>query len=200
MRVTFQLTDGQYAANDRAGVLVGLPLSVQLDAGLLAMGHAAAASGSGWFERAAPGRQLLKQISLERYAFSGRLAQIDAPPGAAWRGLEGVVCQALLECGLPLRLDVLDPDASAAVGAASVPYGLKAGDWLLGVASLQGLLALDYAALTLAWRPVEGAIVDIQRLSLSPFDPGFGTLRWLHGLPARSFAPDVVYVTIDAKA
>lgn len=196
MHVTFQLTDAQYAANDRSGVMVGLPLSVQIDAGLLAMGHAAAASGGNWFERAAPGRKLLKQVSLERHAFSGRLVQIDAPPGAAWRSPEGVICQALLDCGLPLRLDVLDPEAPA--GFDGVPYGLKIGDWLLGVASLQGLCALDHGALL--WQPVEGAIVDIQRLSLSPFDPAFGALRWLHGLPARSFAPDVMYVTIDVKA
>jgi hypothetical protein len=195
MRVTFQLTDAQYAANDRSGVLVGLPLSVQIDAGLLVMGQAAAASGSGWFERAAPGRTLLKQVSLERHAFSGRLVHIDAQ--TAWRSPEGVVCQALLDCGLPLRLDVLDPETPTDL--AGVPYGLKAGDWLLGVASLEGLLALDRGALALAWQPVEGAIVDIQRLSLSPFDPAFGALRWLHGLPARSFAPDLVYVTIDVK-
>lgn len=189
MRVTFQLTDAQYAANDRAGVMVGLPLSVQIDAGLLARGHSAR-SGSGWFERAAPGRKLLKPVSLERCAFSGQLLQIEP-----WRTPEGVICQALLDCGLPLRLDVLNPDAPA--GESGVPYGLKVGDWLLGVADLEGLLALERGVLL--WQPVEGVIVDIQRLSLSPFDPAFGTLRWLHGLPARSFAPDVVYVTIEAK-
>lgn len=189
MRVTFQLTDAQYTANDRAGVLVGLPLSVQIDAGLLAMGHAWR-GGSNWFERAAPGRLLLKQVSLDRHAFSGQLMQVET-----WRSPEGVICQALLDCGVPLRLDVLDPEAPADQGG--VPYGLRVGDWLLGVASLEGLFALDRGALL--WRPVEGAIVDIQRLSLSPFDPAFGTLRWLHGLPARSFAPDVVYVTIDVR-
>lgn len=190
MHVTFQLTDAQYAANDRAGLMVGLPLSVQIDAGLLVTGQAADASGSGWFERAAPGRVLLKPVSLERHAFSGRLMEIDT-----WRSPEGVACQALLDCGLPVRMEVWNPEAPADLAAE--PYGLKVGDWLLGVASLQGLLALDHGALL--WQPVDGTIVDIQRLCLSPFDPGFGALRWLHGLPSRSFAPDVVYVTIDVR-
>lgn len=188
MRVTFQLSDAQYEANDRAGVMVGLPISVQLDAGLLTMGCDA---GIGWFERAAPGRTLLKQVSLERHAFSGQVTQV-----ATYRTPEGVIAQALLDCGLPLRLDALDPAADPQ--RPGVPFGLKAGDWLLGVASLQGLLALDRGALL--WQPVDGTIVEIQRLSLSPFDPMFGALRWLQGLPpARSFAPDLVFVTVDVR-
>lgn len=188
MRVTFQLTDAQYEANDRAGVMVGLPISVQLDAGLLTMGCDA---GIGWFERAAPGRTLLKQVSLERHAFSGQVNQV-----ATYQTPEGVIAQVVLDCGLPLRLDALDPAADPK--RPSVPFDLKAGDWLLGVASLQGLLALDRGALL--WQPVDGAIVEIQRLSLSPYDPAFGTLRWLQGLPpARSFAPDLVFVTVDVR-
>lgn len=187
MRATFTLSDEQFAANDRSGVMVGLPLVVQLDAGLLSMGHEA---GDSWFERSAPGRQLLKQISLERYAFSGRLVELDR-----WRSDNDLFCQALLDCGLPVRLDVAEP--GAAHRSHEAPYGLRVGDWLLGIASLQGFLAIDPG--TALWQPVEGTIIDIQRLCLTPTDPAFGTLRWLHGLPRRSYAPDQVFITVDAS-
>jgi hypothetical protein len=72
---------------------------------------------------------------------------------------------------------------------------LAVGDWLMGVASLRGLLALDVG--DLLWQPVQGSIVDIQRLVLDPAHPAFGTLRWLHGLPRQSFVPDQVFVTVD---
>lgn len=185
MNVTFLLSDEQFAANDRSGVMVGLPLVVQLDAGLLSMGPEV---GSSWFERSAPGRHLLKQISLERYAFSGRLVELDR-----WRSGDDLFCQALLDCGLPLRLDVAEP--GAVHRQHETPYGLRIGDWLLGLTSLQGLLAIDPGAAL--WQPVEGTIVDVQRLCLAPTDPAFGTLRWLHGLPRRSYAPDQVFVTVD---
>ena len=47
------------------------------------------------------------------------------------------------------------------------------------------------------WQPVQGSIVDIQRLVLDPLHPSFGALRWLHGLPKQPFAPDQVFVTVD---
>ncbi len=187
MRVTFTLSDEQYAANDRAGILVGLPLSAQIESGPLVMGQDA---GIGWFERATPGRTLLRQVSLERHAFSGRLTQVET-----WDSPEGTLGQALLDCGLPLRLDLFDP--AEMPNRTSTPFGLKAGDWLVGVVSLQGLLALD--AGDLLWQPSEGTIVDVQRLCLAPLDPNFGTLRWLHGLSAAAFTPDLVFVTLDVR-
>jgi hypothetical protein len=63
--------------------------------------------------------------------------------------------------------------------------------------SLRGLVAFD--AGDLLWSPVQGTIVDIQRLMLDATQPTFGTLRWLHGLPRQSFAPDQVFVTIDIR-
>lgn len=187
MRATFTLSDEQFAANERSGILVGLPLSAQIEAGPLIMGQDA---GIGWFERAMPGRTLLKQVSLERHAFSGRLTQVET-----WDSPEGILGQALLDCGLPLRLDLFDPAEEPS--HAGTPFGLEVGDWLLGVASLQGLVALDPG--DLLWQPSEGTIVDVQRLCLSPLDPNFGTLRWLHGLPANSFVPDLVFVTLDVR-
>lgn len=187
MRVTFTLSDEQFAANDRAGILVGLPLSVQIETWPLIQGQDA---GFGWFERATPGRTLLRQVSLERHAFSGRLTQIET-----WDSPEGALGQALLDCGLPLRLDLFDP--AGVPNRASTPFDLKAGDWLAGLASLQGLLAVDPG--DLLWQPSAGAIVDVQRLCLAPHDPNFGTLRWLHGLPASAFPPDLVFVTLDAR-
>lgn len=187
MRATFTLSDEQFAANDRAGILVGLPLNAQIAAGPLVPGHDA---GIDWFERAMPGQTLLRQVSLERHAFSGQLVQIET-----WSSPEGALGQALLDCGLPLRLDLFDP--AEETSHASTPFGLKAGDWVLGLASLQGLLALDPG--DLLWQTSEGTIVDVQRLCLSPLDPGFGTLRWLHGLAANSFAPDLIFVTLDLR-
>ena len=124
MRLTFTLSDAQFTANDRAGVMVGLPLTVQLDAGPLVMGQDDTA---GWFVRASYGPAALKPISLERVAFCGRIAQIEQ-----WRSQEDVLCQALLDCGVPLRLDLLDPDHRP--GQTGRPFDLETGDWLVGVA------------------------------------------------------------------
>lgn len=185
MQITFTLSDEQFTANDRQGVMVGLPLAVQLDAGALILGQDGATSG--WFERIGPGQKLLQPFSLERSVFSGQIGQLET-----WRGPEGVLCQALLDCGLPIRLDVLDPDLAA--DAAGTPYDLQVGDWLLGAASLSGLLALSPG--DLLWQPVQGAIVDVQRLVMNPLSPQFGTLRWLQSLPRQSFLPDQVFVSI----
>lgn len=188
MRITFQLTDSQYAANDRAGLLVGLPLTVQLDAGPLLLGRDAA--DSGWFDKVNYGQPALKPFSLAQCAFCGRISQLDR-----WRSPEGAFCQALLDCGVPLRIDVLLPEFDLA--APGLPDGLRQGDWLVGVAALQGLLAFDPG--DLLWQPVEGAIVDIQRLNLDTLSPAFGNLRWLNGLPRQSFAPDQVFVTVECR-
>jgi hypothetical protein len=185
MRITFTLSDEQHAANDRAGIMVGLPLVVQLDAGLLVMGQD---DGLGWFEKASWGHKLLKPISLDRLAFCGRIGQVDT-----WRHGDEVLCQALLDCGQPLRVEVLDPDFAAA--QPGYPHHLAAGDWLVGVAILRGRVASDPT--DLLWQPVRGTIVDIQRLSLSPTSQTFGTLRWFHGLPRQTFAPDQVFVTVE---
>lgn len=187
MRATFTLSDEQFAANDRAGILIGLPLSVQIATAPLVLGREA---GIDWFEPAPPGRTLLRQVSLERHAFSGQLMQMET-----WGSPEGTIGQALLDCGLPLRLDLFDPAQEPR--HAGTPFDLKAGDWVLGLASLQGLLALDPG--DLLWQTSEGTIVDVQRLCLSPLDPSFGTLRWLHGLAANSFAPDLVIITLDLR-
>ncbi len=184
MRATFTLSDDQFAANDRAGLMVGLPLAVQLDAGPLLPGRV---EGAGWFERASFGPAAFKPLALERSVFCGRISQIET-----WRGRGETACQALLDCGLPLRIDLVDPEQS---GLPGVPFGLSVGDWLIGVADVRGLLALDVG--DLLWQPVQGAIVDIQRLVLDPLHPSFGGLRWLHGLPRQSFAPDQVFITVD---
>lgn len=185
MRATFTLSDQQFAANDRAGVMVGLPLVVQLDAGLLLPGRD---EGAGWFERVNYGPPAFRPLSLERSVYCGRISQIET-----WHGHGETQCQALLDCGLPLRIDLIDPDQAGQPGVA--PFDLTVGDWLLGIADLRGLLALD--AGDLLWQPVQGSIVDIQRLVLDPVHPSFGALRWLHGLPRQSFAPDQVFVTVD---
>lgn len=70
---------------------------------------------------------------------------------------------------------------------------LATGD--IGLASLRGLLAMNLS--DLLWQTVTGSIVDIQRLSLDPLAPGFGTTTGLSGLPCQSFAPDQVYVTVE---
>ncbi len=184
MRATFTLSDEQFAANDRAGVMVGLPLAVQLDAGPLLPGRDDAA---GWFERVNYGPPAFKPLSLERSVFCGRISQIEQ-----YHDRGETICQALLDCGLPLRLDLIDPDQPDQPG---VPFRLAVGDWLMGVANLRGLLALDVG--DLLWQPVQGSIVDIQRLVLDPTHPSFGALRWLHGLPRQSFAPDQVFVTVN---
>lgn len=185
MRVTFTLSDEQFSANDRAGVMVGLPLTVQLDAGPLVMGQDDTA---GWFVRASYGPAALIPVSLERVAFCGRVAQIEP-----WRGQEDVLCQALLDCGVPMRFDLLDPDRQS--GQAGRPFALQTGDWLVGVASLRGLMAFDTG--DLLWAPVQGTIVDIQRLILDGASSTFGALRWLHGLPRHSFVPDQVFLTME---
>jgi hypothetical protein len=187
MHLTFSLSDAQFAANDRTGVMVGLPLTVQIDAGPLVLGPDDTA---GWFVPANYGAVALKTISLDRVAFCGRISQIEQ-----WRSEEDVVCQALLDCGWPVRVDLLDPFTGP--GKGDPQFQLATGDWLVGVASLRGLLAFD--AGDLLWSPVQGTIVDIQRLVLDASNPTFGTLRWLHGLPRQSFAPDQVFVTLDVK-
>ena len=187
MRLTFTLSDDQFSANDRAGVMVGLPLTVQLDAGPLVMGQDDTA---GWFVVASYGPAALIPVSLERVAFCGRIVQIEQ-----WRSHEDVLCQALLDCGVPLRFDLLDPDRQS--GQTGRPFDLQAGDWLVGVASLRGLLAFDTG--DLLWAPVQGTIVDIQRLVLDGASSTFGALRWLHGLPRQSFAPDQVFVTVEVR-
>jgi hypothetical protein len=143
---------------------------------------------AGWFERVNYGPAAFKPLSLERSVFCGRISQIET-----WRGHGETACQALLDCGLPLRIDLIDPEQPRT--SRVCPYNLAVGDWLMGVASLRGLLALDVG--DLLWQPVQGTIVDIQRLVLDPTHPSFGTLRWLHGLPRQSFAPDQVFVTVD---
>ena len=187
MRLTFSLSDAQFSANDRAGVMVGLPLTVQLDAGPLVMGQDDTA---GWFVRASYGPATLIPVSLERVAFCGRIVQIEQ-----WRSHEDVLCQALLDCGVPVRFDLLDPDRQSK--QAGSPFALRTGDWLVGVASLRGLVAFD--AGDLLWSPVQGTIVDIQRLVLDATNPNFGMLRWLQGLPRQSFAPDQVFVTVEVR-
>lgn len=183
-QITFSLSDAQYAANDRSGIMVGLPLTVQLDAGLLMMGRD---SGVEWFERTSPDRPLLQQVALDRCVFRGRVTDI-----ALWESPEGAACQMLLDCGLPLRVDVVEVEQEAAVNA--TPYGLQEDDWLLGLAFLEGVVALQPS--DLLWQPLHGTIVDIQRLILSPHHPDFGKLRWLHSLPSASFLPDQVFVTV----
>jgi hypothetical protein len=186
MRATFTLSDEQFAANERAGIMVGLPLAVQLDAGPLLSGRD---EGAGWFERVNYGPAAFKPLDLERCVFCGRFSQIET-----WRDHGETVCQALLDCGLPLRIDLLDPEP-AQTDRPGVPFGLAVGDWLMGMANLRGLAALDVG--DLLWQPVQGTIVDIQRLVLDPTHPSFGTLRWLHGLPRQSFAPDQVFITVN---
>lgn len=187
MRVTFALSDAQYLANDRSGIMVGLPLTVQIDAGVLVMG---ADISAGWFDRGRPGQASLSSISLDRSVFNGRVAQLDL-----WHHQEDLFCQVLLDCGLSLRMDLLA--AGPAPESHDTPYGIQTGEWLLGVAALQGLLAASSS--DLLWQPVQGTIVDIQRLNLNPAHPGFGTLRWLHGLPRQPFAPDQVFITIEVR-
>lgn len=187
MRLTFALSDAQFAANDRAGVMVGLPLTVQLAAGPTMLGQDDAAD---WFERTGYGPAVLRPVSLERVAFCGKISQIELRSSH-----DDVLCQALLDCGLPLRLDLLDPDRQP--GQPGAPFDLATGDWLAGMASLRGLLAFD--AGDLLWAPAQGTIVDIERLALDPTHPSFGTLRRLHGLPRQSYAPDQVFVTIEVR-
>ena len=178
MRLTFTLSDEQFAANDRAGVMVGLPLAVQLDAGPLVGGRL---DGDGWIEAVNFGRAAIRPVNLDRHVFCGRVGAVET-----WRDGDDTVCQATLDCGVPLRFDLL------AATPADVP---RVGDWYIGLASLRGLLAMNLS--DLLWQTVTGSIVDIQRLSLDPLAPGFGTMHWLSGLPRQSFAPDQVYVTVE---
>lgn len=178
MRLTFTLSDEQFAANDRAGVMVGLPLAVQLDAGLLIAGRV---DGDGWIEALNHGRASIRPVSLDRHVFCGRVSEVET-----WREGGDTLCQATLNCGVPLRFDLL------AATPGEVPCS---GDWYLGLASLRGLLAMNRS--DLLWQTVTGSIVDIQRLSLDPLVPGFGAMHWLSGLPRQSFAPDQVYVTVE---
>lgn len=178
MRLTFTLSDEQFAANDRAGVMVGLPLAVQLDAGPLVSGRI---DGDGWIEPLNHGRASIRTVSLDRHVFSGRVSEVEV-----WRDGGETVCQATLNCGAPLRCDLL---------AATARDAPRIGDWYLGLASLRGLVAMNPS--DLLWQTVTGSIVDIQRLSLDPLTPGFGTMHWLSGLPRQSFAPDQVYVTVE---
>lgn len=177
MRLTFTLSDEQFAANDRAGVMVGLPLPVQLDAGPLVNGRI---DGDGWIEALNHGRAGIRPVSLDRHVFCGRISEVDT-----WTDGDDTVCQATLDCGVPLRFDLLAARATAP----------RIGDWYLGLASLRGLLAMNPS--DLLWQTVTGSIVDIQRLSLDPLTPGFGTMHWLSGLPRQSFAPDQVFVTVE---
>lgn len=185
MQATFTLADEQFAANDYAGVMVGLPLTVQLETGPLLYGRD---DGAGWFTRTSAGPASFKPLMLERVAFCGRISQIEG-----WSGHGDTLIQALVDCGVLLRMDLYDPQVEWAQPAA-IPYGLTVGEWVVGVADLRGRLAVD--ASDLLWQPVQGAIVDIQLLQLNPAQPDFGTLRWLHGLPRHSFAPDQVFITI----
>ncbi|MEA3335124.1 MAG: hypothetical protein U9R25_04390 [Chloroflexota bacterium] len=185
MQITFSLSDNQYAANDRSGLMVGLPISAQFDAGLLTTNQE---DGCGWIRRDSPGRSILKPFSLDRCVFSGRVDQFDT-----WQSQGTTVCQVLVDCGVPLRMDLIDPDLDS--GEITTPYNLTQGNWIMGTAPLAGLLALEPG--TLLWKPTSGTIVDIQRLYLNPVSPAFGTLRWFHGLPPQSFAPDLVFVTME---
>ena len=178
MRLTFTLSDEQFAANDRAGVMVGLPLAAQLDAGPLVSGRI---DGDGWIEAVNFGRASIRPVSLDRHVFCGRVGEVET-----WSDGGDTVCQAMLDCGVSLRFDLL------AATPGEVP---RVGDWYLGQASLRGLLAMNPS--DLLWQTVTGAIVDIQRLSLDPLAPGFGTMHWLSGLPRQSFAPDQVFVTVE---
>lgn len=178
MRLTFTLSDEQFAANDRAGIVVGLPLTVQLDAGPLVVGRV---EGDGWIEAVNHGQASIRPVSLDRHVFCGRVAAVET-----WREEDDTFCQVTLNCGVPLRFEVL------ATGPAAPP---RVNDWLLGLATLRGLLAMNRG--DLLWQTVTAPIVDVQRLALDPLNPGFGTLRWLSGLPRQSFAPDQVFVTVE---
>ncbi len=178
MRLTFSLPDEQFAANDRAGVMVGLPLAVQLDAGPLISGRL---DGDGWIEAINFGHASIRPVSLDRHVFCGRVSEVET-----WRDGNDTLCQTTLNCGVPLRFDLL---------AATPDEVPRAGDWYLGLASLRGLLAMNRS--DLLWQTVTGSIVDIQRLSLDPMAAGFGTMHWLSGLPRQSFAPDQVFVTVE---
>lgn len=188
MQATFSLADEQFAANDYAGVMVGLPLTVQLETGPLLYGRDTSA---GWFTRTKATAPSFKPLMLERAAFCGRISQIEG-----WSGHGETLMQALVDCGVLLRIDLYDPQVEWAQPAA-VPFGLAVGEWLVGVADLRGRLAVDET--DLLWQPVQGAIVDIQRLQLNPAQPDFGTLRWLHGLPRHSFAADQVQLFVTVK-
>jgi len=184
MQLTFALSDEQFAANDYSGVMVGLPLAVQLHTGPLLHGRD---EGTGWFMRTGNGPASLKPVCLERVAFCGRIIRLARQPVG-----DEMLHQALLDCGPTLRLDLFDPQQEAAKDA--TPFGLAEGDWLLGVAELRGYLA--FGPDDLLWQPVQGNITAIHRLMLQPAHPDFGALRWLHGLPAQPFAPDQVFVTM----
>ena len=184
MQVTFTLSGEQFAANDYSGVMVGLPLAVQLDAGALLYGPD---DSAGWWVRTYPAIPRLQPVSLARAAFCGRIAEL-----AHWSEAGETLHQALLDCGAPLRVDLFDPEQPSGQGL--TPFGLQEGDWLLGVAEVRGLVAFNRS--DLLWQPVQGSIVDIQRLALDPARPDFGSLHWLHGLPQQPFAPDQVFVTI----
>ena len=178
MRLTFSLSDEQFAANDRAGVMVGLPLAVQLDAGPLIAGRI---DGDGWIEPVNFGHASIRPVSLDRHVFCGRISEIET-----WTHDGDTVCQATLNCGVPLRFELL---------AATPAEAPRTGDWYLGLAPLRGLLAMNPS--DLLWQTVTGSIVDIQRLSLDPLAAGFGAMRWLSGMPRQSFAPDQVFVTVE---
>jgi len=187
MRLTFSLSDAQFAANDRAGLMVGLPLTVQLDAGVMTLGDDA---GGSWFERCNDGPAALKPFAMDRCAFCGRVSQLERRQVG-----EDVVWQSMLDCGLPVRVDLLDPELPPS--PPSAPYGLALGDWATGIFVLRGRLAFDPG--DLLWQPVQGTIVDIQRLDLTPSHASFGALHWFSGLPRQSFLPDQVYVTVEVR-
>ena len=126
MRLTFSLSDEQFAANDRAGVMVGLPLAVQLDAGPLIAGRI---DGDGWIEPVNFGHASIRPVSLDRHVFCGRISEIET-----WTHDGDTVCQATLDCGVPLRFELL---------AATPAEAPRTGDWYLGLAPLRGLLAMN---------------------------------------------------------
>lgn len=185
MQLTFSLSDEQFAANDYSGVMVGLPLAVQMHAGPLLYGHDESA---GWFIRTGGGPASLRPICLERVAFCGRISRLACQTIG-----DNVLYQALLDCGPALRLELFDPEQAAAQ-AEAVPFDLAEGEWLLGVAELRGYPAFDPEALL--WQPLQGFVTDIHRLMLQPAHPDFGALRWLDSLPPHPFAPDQVFVTM----
>ncbi len=185
MQATFALADEQFAANDYSGVMIGLPLAVQLHAGPLLYGRD---EGNNWMVRCAAATPLLKPICLERAAFCGRISRLSGQTVG-----DQVLHQALLDCGAALRLDLFDPEQETDQ-AEAVPFRLAEGDWLLGVADLRGYLAFEPD--DRLWQPLSGHISDIHRLLWQPAHPDFAALRWVDSLPAQSFAPDQVFVTI----
>ncbi|MEZ4770650.1 MAG: hypothetical protein R2844_19785 [Caldilineales bacterium] len=176
MRLTFTLS-GRAVGGQRPGRRHGWPAA----GGATGRGPAGQTHRRRQLDRGGQlGRPSIRPISLERHVFCGRIGEVET-----WQDGNDTLCQATLDCGVPLRSARWRPHPRDALRPATGTSGWQP----------RGLLAMNLS--DSFWQTITGSIVDIQRLSLDPLGAGFGNMHWLSGLPRQSFAPDQVYVTVE---